>query len=867
MIIDEKTAIEESTKYFDEDSLAGSTWVKKYALTDDKGRLLESTPKDMHDRIIREVMRIENNYPNPTLTEDLLKEMLYHFKYIILGGSGMSGIGNDYKYSSLSNCFVIDSPEDSYGGICKTDQELVQLMKRRGGVGLDLSKLRPEGTKVTNDARTSSGIVSFMERFSNSTREVSQNGRRGALMLSIEVTHPDSEKFIDSKLDRSKITGANISVKITDKFMEDVKAGKRFLQKFPIDTPEEDLGVIEGHEYIEGEIYFGLKDGTYFKFVDAKRLWGKIIHNAWASAEPGVLFYDTILRESPADIYPDYKTISTNPCGEIPLQPNDSCRLNCINLSSVVYNPFTDKAGVDFDLLTKVARTAQRIMDDVIDLEAEHIRRIIDKIKSDPESEDTKKVEFDVWNKILKTTLNGRRTGVGITGLGDMLAKLGITYGSEESLKICEKVQRTIATACYSESISLAKDRGPFNDFDKEIEFDIPEGKGGFLKRIIKCLPEETVEDWKNYGRRNIACLTIAPTGTVSLMTQTTSGIEPAFSLWYKRRRKTSDKSKCVFTDSVGDMYEEYLVVHKGLIDWYNVNNENLSYEECKSHILGLSDNELSDLYKKSPYYLSTAQDIDWVNKVKLQGVMQKYVDHSISCTVNVPENTTEETVSNIYMSGYDFGCKGLTIYRDKSRDGVLITSTPKNSNAVDPMKPRPESLNAKVYRFKNGSDRWIAFIGFLNNRPYECFLGKIDDGFSFLPKQVTEGIIKKVIVEENGKKGRRYDFFYKTKFGHDNAFEAINEKFDQEFWNYARMLSGMLRHGLPIDQVVNIIDQLSDDTGIGMNTWKKGVKRALAKNIDNGVKSLSKCPNCGSDMVYQDGCEKCLSCGSSKCE
>lgn len=874
VIIDEKTAIDESNKYFDEDSLAGSTWINKYALTDENGRLLESTPKDMHDRIIKEVMRIERSYGNEKLTEELLKEMFYHFKYIVLGGSSMSGIGNKYKHSSLSNCFVIDDPKDSYGGICKTDQELVQLMKRRGGVGLDLSRLRPEGTRVTNDAKTSSGVVSFMERFSNSTREVSQNGRRGALMLSIDVTHPDAESFIDSKLVMGKITGANISVKITDKFMDAVKLGGKFLQRFPINATDDDLGIsgqyLDGYpeeykDYEENKLYFGKVQGTYFKVVNAKRLWDKIILNAWKSAEPGVLFFDTIKKESPADLYPDYQTVSTNPCGEIPLNPNDSCRLISINLKSVVKNPYTEGAYVDFELLSKVAATAQRIMDNVIDLEAEHIQGILDKIKSDPEDEDTKKVEEDLWKKILNKAIGGRRTGVGITGLGDLLAEMGIEYGSEESISLAESIQKTIAISCYTESILMAKDRGPFKDYNKEIELTFKKGEGLFLDRIMKHLPNDILDIWKEYGRRNIACLTIAPTGTVSLMTQTTSGIEPAFSMWYWRRKKTTDKSKAVFTDSVGDMYEEFLVVHKGLVDWYYVNNNNLSYEDCKKYIYGLDDKGLTELYEKSPYYKSTAQDINWVNKVKIQGAMQKWIDHSISCTVNVPENTTVDTVSKIYMTGYETGCKGLTIYRDKSRDGVLITTPVKKE--LDPNRPRPESLRAKVWRFKNGNDRWIAFIGYLDNNPFECFLGKVDDNFSFLPKQVTEGEIRKIKTNEGGERGRRYDFFYKTKYGHENVFEAINEKFDREFWNYARMISWMLRSGMPINYIVEGIDKLSDDTGIGMNTWKKGVKRALSKNIADGVKSKSKCPNCGADMVYQGGCEQCPSCGNSRCE
>lgn len=1144
---DEETAIEESTKYFDEDSLAGKTWVNKYALTDEKGRFLESNPEQMHDRIIKEVMRIEKKYSNPQLTEEKLKEMMYHFKYIVLGGSGMSGIGNDYKYSSLSNCFVIESPTDSYGGICKSDQELLQLMKRRGGVGMDLSKLRPKGTAVTNDAKTSSGAVSFMERFSNSTREVSQNGRRGALMLSLEVTHPDAELFIDSKLDTSKITGANVSVKVTDKFMDAVKSGRKFLQKFPIDTPDEDLSIDPNKEYVEDKLYNGGKEGTYFKFVDAKRIWDKIIKNAWASAEPGVMFFDNMLKESPADIYNGYQTVSTNPClsgdskilmadgsrkkiseivkgdevisfdmdtctpvktkvinssktksnaevislgdlrltpdhkvacpvsneykeakdvrfvrtmeskssmvlrngenydvnvgkgflsslgvrvelnnpvtgefnivvfgnkyfysenlvefkllnyllthypgkveqnpdpidgekyrfkvdslyfnvvkkrkklhvsikdtggnmspenlkmlvdviesleysfftkeevedcmilrmqapcgaynidevyprkieeredvydiqlnvihnffaegilvhncGEIPLCPNDSCRLLSINLSSLVDDPFTKIASVNIKKLDKVARIAQRIMDNVIDLEAEHIEKIIDKVKSDPENDDTKRVELELWEKILDKTVNGRRTGIGITGLGDLLAKIGVTYGSEESIKIAELIQKTISSGCYAESINLAKERGPFNNYNRETEFNIPEGKGLFLKRMMKELPKEDIENWKKYGRRNIACLTIAPTGTVSIMTQTTSGIEPAFSLWYLRRKKTTDKSKAVFTDASGDMYEEFLVVHKGFVDWYQVNNKNLSYEDCTRYIVDLPESEKIKLYEKSPYYLSTSKDINWVNKVRLQGAMQRWIDHSISCTVNVPENTTVETVSEIYMAGYDSGCKGLTIYRDKSRDGVLVNASSSNSESINlSPDPRPESLEAKVYRFKNGADRWIAFVGVLNNHPYELFLGKIDDGFSFLPKQVSEGIIKKVpTVNEDGSKGRRYDFFYKTKFGYDNVFEAINEKFVPEFWNYARMLSGVLRLGIPTETIVKeIVDKLSDDGGIGMNTWKKGVKRALTKHINDGVKSTSVCPNCGGEMVYQGGCETCSSCATSKCE
>lgn len=1169
-IYSEQEAITESIKYFDGDVLAATTWVNKYAMRNESGELLESNPKMMHDRIINEILRIESEYPDSKLTREELEEYFYGFKYLIPGGSSMSGIGNKYKHTSLSNCFVIEPPCDSYGGIFKADQELVQLMKRRGGVGTDLSNLRPAGSRVTNDAKTSSGMVSFMERYSNSTRETAQNGRRGALMLSVSVNHPDVDQFMDAKLQAGKVTGANISVKLTDEFMKAVKDKSTFIQRFPIDTPLEDLfddnksGVSPQLDVL----YEGVKKGTYYKIIDAHKLWMKLIHNAWASAEPGILFEDNILRESPADFYEGFQTVSTNPCfsgdtlvavadgrnavsikqlaeegkefpvycawpneshgdknnpwvtysskatafktgtkkllkltlsdgstfrctedhqlaldsgeyikakdslgltlakfftlfksvgygtkyrfinsiscykqyqyvanyygleadkdevihhidgdssndridnlkvinysdhqsnhmkqnnpvhkmnqelfsllnkrksiqsaakrynwdeeyknsklnefdslygnrieelrsqsnkieeypgvdttysvsvisieedgiedvydlnvptyhnfyiitksyddkylncsgvlvhncGEIPLTPYDSCRLMAINLYSFVDNPFTESASFNIEKFTKVAYDALIIMDDLVTLEVSHIDDIISKIKSDPESDEVKQVELNLWKKIKDKTLRGRRTGIGITAEGDMLAALGIQYGSNESMDFSTSIHKYLALAVYESSIDLAEKRGAFTAWNKEEInfFDMYVKHSIFLQRLYNELTDTYRNKWEKTGRRNISCLTIAPTGTISLMTQTTSGIEPLFKAWYIRRRKTSDKSKAVFTDKVGDMFEEFKVFHPKFVEWYRrgYNEDNLMYstEQCINILSNLPEENLDDIYRKSPWYKSTAQDIDWVCKVKLQGSIQEWVDHSISCTTNVPKDTSVETCSKIYMTAYLCGCKGETIYRDGSRDGVLITEPTSTPVKHKEIKVRPDELKAQIIRFKNGKENWIAFIGLLDGNPYELFSGVVQDDIRYLPKSITSGWIVRVATgpEVNGKVPHRYDFKYDIGYGYQNVLPAINMIFNSETWNYGRFISGMLRAGVPVAQVVNVLNSLNSDMGESINTWKRGIARALQKYISDGVKSEDKCPECGSNLVYEGGCKHCPNCGYSKCE
>jgi len=866
MAITSKEAISESIKYFDGDELAATTWVNKYALKDEDGVILERTPKDMHDRIISELLRVESKYNND-FTKDELEELFYHFKYLIPGGSAMSGIGNKYKHTSLSNCFVIDPPEDSYGSILKADEELIQLMKRRGGVGTDLSNLRPASALVSNDAKSSSGLASFMERFSNSTREVAQGGRRGALMLSVSISHPDAENFINAKLQEGKVTGANISVKITDKFMTAVKEHKRFLQVFPITTNEKDLNIKDLNELELNKLYRYGKENIYYKVIDANKLWMKIMQNNWKSAEPGILFEDNILRESPADYYKDFHTVSTNPCGEIPLCPYDSCRLLAINLYSFVENPFTEKAKFNFNKLKKVSRYAQQIMDDIIDLEIEHIVDIINKVESDPESKELKKVELDLWKNILDKTKRGRRTGIGITAEGDMLAALNIKYGTDQSIDFCTEVHKCIAVNCYEKSIELASVRGPFPEFSNT-ELNV-NNNSNFIKRIYKEVSDEHKSLWMEIGRRNIACLTIAPTGTVSLMTQTTSGIEPAFKLWYVRRRKTNDKTKATFTDSTGDMFEEFNVIQYKFIEWYRINKKvNDSFSECKTHLENLSEEELIGIYKESPWYKATAQDINWVKKIELQGSVQKWIDHSISCTVNVPKETTVDIINNIYLAGYNSGVKGLTIYRDGSRDGVLISKNTVTEVPCKINKPRPDVVPAKLVRFKNNSENWIAFIGILDGSPYEIFCGKVDDDIRYLPKSVTEGKIVRVTTGDpiDGKIPHRYDFQYEIMYGYVNTLPSISSIFSSEYWNYARFISGMLRAGVPIIQIINVIKGLTQDTNT-INTWRNGVARALKQFIKDGEKSGNVCSECGSELVFQGGCQICPNCGNSRCD
>lgn len=828
-----------SLKYFDGDELAARVWVSKYALKDSFGNIYEESPADMHHRIASELARIEAKYPNPMSHEEIFG-LLDHFRYIVPQGSPMTGIGNDFQVASLSNCFVIgvDGKPDSYGGVIKIDEEQVQLMKRRGGVGHDLSHIRPKGTPVKNSALTSTGLVPFMERYSNSTREVAQDGRRGALMLTVSIKHPDSEAFIDAKMTEGKVTGANVSVRITDDFMEAAAAGTTFTQQFPVDS---------ANPYITKE-------------TDASGLWKKIVHNAWKSAEPGVLFWDTITRESLPDCYADlgFQTISTNPCGEIPLCPYDSCRLLAINLYSYVIDPFTDKARFDFDLFHTHVKKAQRIMDDIIDLEMEKIDKIIEKIASDPETAEVKQTELNLWNKIRNKTLKGRRTGVGTTGEGDMIAAMGLRYGTPESTEFSTNVHKQLALAAYSSSVDMATERGAFEIFDAEREKNNP-----FMARIREADPE-LYERMTREGRRNIACLTIAPTGTTSLMTQTSSGIEPVFMPVYKRRRKVNPNDTDVrvdYVDESGDAFEEYVVYHPKFITWMKVNNI-----QQKSNY---SQDELDNLVSRSPYYKATANDVNWLEKVRMQGSVQKWVDHSISVTINLPSDVTEELVGNLYLEAWRSGCKGCTVYRDGSRSGVLLSVKKKESQPAAEGHPivskRPIELDADVVRFQNNKEKWIAFVGLLNGRPYEIFTGLADDDDGiFCPKSVTRGKIIKAVDEKGNK---RYDFQFINKRGYKTTIEGLSDKFNPEYWNYAKLISGVLRYGMPIDQVLKLVGGLELDSQ-SINTWKMGVERALKKYLPNGTKaSGQRCPNCGQEtLVYQEGCLICTSCGTSRC-
>jgi ribonucleoside-diphosphate reductase alpha chain len=836
-------AFQASLDYFQGDELAARVWVNKYALKDSYGNLYEENPTHMHQRLASEIARIEKKYPNP-LAEKELFDLFDHFRYIVPQGSPMTGIGNNFQVGSLSNCFVIgvDGPADSYGAVIKIDEEQVQLMKRRGGVGHDLSHIRPKGTPVKNSALTSTGIVPFMERYSNSTREVAQDGRRGALMLSVSIQHPDSESFIDAKMSEGKVTGANVSVKITDEFMKSVANGTPFQQQYPVYDPKP----------------------VITKQINAEALWKKIVHNAWQSAEPGVLFWDTILRESVPDCYADlgFRTVSTNPCGEIPLCPYDSCRLLAINLYSYVNKPFTKEAAFDFDLFIKHVALAQRIMDDIIDLEMEKIDVILEKINTDPEGDEIKRAERTLWEKIKKKTAQGRRTGVGTTAEGDMLAALNFRYGTEEASDFSEKVHKKLAIEAYRSSALLAKDRGAFDIYDAKREANNP-----FIKRLFEA-DSSLKKDILQYGRRNIACLTLAPTGTTSLMTQTTSGIEPAFMLVYKRRRKINPNDQNARIDHVddsGDSFEEYIVFHHKFVTWMEANG----YPTAKKY----TPEEQEDLIQKSPYYKACSNDVDWMQKVKMQGRIQKWVDHSISVTINLPTDVSEELVGQLYMEAWKCGCKGCTVYRDGSRSGVLIANTPKKDEKKEERlicfpevaPKRPKELQADVVRFQNNKEKWIAFVGLQNGRPYEIFTGiQDDDEGIILPKNVTTGKIIKNI-DDNGIK--RYDFQFSNKRGYKMTVEGLSEMFNSEFWNYAKLISGVLRYGMPIDQVLKLVNGLELDSE-SINTWKNGVERALKKYMPDGsVVKGQLCPNCGQEsLVYQEGCLHCTQCGYSKC-
>ena len=826
-----------SLDYFGGDELAARVWVSKYALKDSFGNIYEKTPDDMHMRLASEISRIESKYPAPMSKEEVFG-LLKEFKYIVPQGSPMSGIGNSYQVGSLSNCFVIglDGAPDSYGGVIRIDEEQVQLMKRRGGVGHDLSHIRPKGTPVKNSALTSTGLVPFMERYSNSTREVAQDGRRGALMLTVSIKHPDAEAFIDAKMTEGKVTGANVSVRIDDEFMKCATEGIPYRQQYPVDSASPMIK----------------------KEVDAAAIWNKIIHNAWKSAEPGVLFWDTITRESVPDCYADlgFRTISTNPCGEIPLCPYDSCRLLAVNLYSYVVNPFTPEAYFDFDLFRKHIAKAQRIMDDIIDLEMEKIDLILEKIDADPETDEVKSSERNLWLKIKAKTLKGRRTGVGTTAEGDMLAAMGYKYGTVEATDFSESVHKALALAAYRSSVELAKERGAFEIYDTEREKNNP-----YINRLREADPE-LYELMARHGRRNIACLTIAPTGTTSLMTRTTSGIEPVFLPVYKRRRKVNPNDAEVridYVDETGDAFEEYIVYHPKFIEWMKVNGIEVKDDYTQE--------QLDELVARSPYAGATSNDIDWLEKVNMQGRIQKWVDHSISVTINLPADVSEELVNKLYVSAWKAGCKGCTVYRDGSRSGVLIAIEKKPE--VTEVKPhvakRPIELEADVVRFQNNKEKWIAFVGLIDGEPYEIFTGLADDDDGiFCPKSVTHGKIIKAIDEKGNK---RYDFQFINKRGYKTTIEGLSDKFNPEYWNYAKLISGVLRYGMPIDQVLKLVGGLELDSQ-SINTWKMGVERALKKYLPNGTKaSGQRCPNCGNEtLIYQEGCLICTTCGTSKC-
>ncbi|MFC2328107.1 adenosylcobalamin-dependent ribonucleoside-diphosphate reductase [Prevotella nigrescens] len=855
-------AFEASLRYFGGDELAARVWVNKYAMKDSFGNIYEKSPEDMHWRIANEVARMEQKYKNPISAQEIFG-LLDHFRYIIPAGSPMTGIGNDYQIASLSNCFVIglDGDADSYGAILRIDEEQVQLMKRRGGVGHDLSHVRPKGSPVNNSALTSTGLVPFMERYSNSTREVAQDGRRGALMLSVSIKHPDAEAFVDAKMEEGKVTGANVSVKITDSFMEAAVNDRPFVQQFPIDAERP----------------------VYKKEISARKLWEKIVHNAWKSAEPGVLFWDTIIRESLPDCYADlgFRTVSTNPCGEIPLCPYDSCRLLSINLYSYVKNPFTEEASFDFDLFRKHALLAQRLMDDIVDLEMEKIDRIMEKIKSDPQNDEVKHAEYHLWEKIKEKSGKGRRTGVGITAEGDMIAAMGLRYGTEEATKFAVEVHKTLALSAYRSSVTMAQERGAFSIFEAERERNNP-----FVLRIKEADPQ-LYSDMMKYGRRNIACLTIAPTGTTSLMTQTTSGIEPVFLPVYTRRRKVNPNDTDVhvdYVDEVGDSFEEYIVYHKKFLEWMKINGLDTTKKYTQA--------EINDLVKRSPYYKATANDVDWLMKVRMQGAIQKWVDHSISVTVNLPNNVDEALVNKLYVEAWRSGCKGCTIYRDGSRSGVMISvskkdkkkkndsgretsqdsdlnsSEEKHEHVCTPpqvVEERPQVLDCDVVRFQNNKEKWVAFVGLLDGYPYEIFTGLQDDDEGIvLPKSVTKG---KIIKQTNADGTHRYDFQFENKRGYKTTVEGLSEKFNPEYWNYAKLISGVLRYRMPIDHVIHLVGslQLKDES---INTWKNGVERALKKYVTDGTTvSGQTCPICGQEtLVYQEGCLICTNCGASRC-
>ena len=822
-----------SLEYFNGDELAAGVFVGKYALKDLEGNYHELTPKDMHNRLAREFARIEQKYPNP-MSQDEIYDLFKDFRYVVPQGSPMSGIGNNYQIQSISNCFVIESPHDSYAGILHADQQQVQIMKRRGGVGFDISKIRPRGLSCENAARTTDGIELFMDRFSNSCREVAQGGRRGALMLSISVHHPQVIDFIKIKRDLTRVTGANISVRVTDKFMEAVQSGDQYLQQWPVDSDNPEIK----------------------NYVDAREIWDALIEGAHASAEPGVLFWDTAKKMTPADVYEDegFGSTSTNPCGEIILSPGDSCRLMLVNLTSFVSNPWGKGAEFNWGKYAATVRKAQRLMDDMIDLEIEHIDKILTKIDKDPEPDHVKKIEKELWEFIKAQAIRGRRTGLGITGLGDAIAMLDQTYGSEESIKTVEEMYKWLALNSYDESITLAKERGAFPICDVKREQGHP-----FLERIISELLPERIDDYHTYGRRNIANTTTAPAGSVSCLTQTTSGIEPAFQAMYKRRKKINpnDEGASVdFIDDLGDKWTEYTVYHHGFQQWLN-----------SIHSPDVQDKHTSEeLVEISPYNNSTANEIDWRSKVQLQAAAQKWVCHAISNTTNLPSDIDVETVKDIYKLGWELGCKGITVYRDGSRSGVLVsaddTDQEDNSITTRHAPKRPETLECDIHHTTIRGERWIVLVGLLDNKPYEVMGGRAD--LVEIPRRYSKGFLTKRSYKTTSNK---YDLTFGLSEDEKGSIKDVVSVFDNpDNSGYTRAISTSLRHGVPVQFLV---EQMHKDKESSMFSFSKSVARCLKKYIEDGSKaSVSVCTNCGSEdtIIYQEGCQTCTACGFGAC-
>tara|TARA_B100001123_G_C15335798_1_gene1032773 strand:+ start:558 stop:3044 length:2487 start_codon:yes stop_codon:yes gene_type:complete len=821
-------AVRESSEYFCNDELAANVFITKYALTDKHGNLHEKTPDDMHRRLAREFARVESTYPNP-LSEEEIYGLFKDFRFIIPQGSPMSGIGNPYQVQSISNCFVIESPHDSYGGILKADQELVQIAKRRGGVGFDLSTIRPHGVATANCAKTTDGIEVFMDRFSNSCREVAQNGRRGALMLSISVHHPQICDFIKIKRDLTRVTGANISVRLSDEFLNAVEAGTDVELRFPVDS----------------------KEPLISKNVDALELWDQIIENAHACAEPGLLFWDTATSMTPSDVYKDegFGSTSTNPCGEIILSPYDSCRLMVVNLLSFVDNPYTDNASFNYEKMAEVVQKAQRLMDDMIDLEVEQVEKILTKIDMDPEPDEVKQIEKDLWENIKTQAILGRRTGLGVTAVGDALAALGIRYGSSDSIEVVELFYKTLAVNAYRSSCIMAKERGSFEMHDHNKERNHP-----FLERIFEAAPDVR-EMSKKYGRRNIALTTTAPAGSVSVLTQTTSGIEPAFMLHYTRRKKLTENDadgRVDFVDESGDRWQEYNVYHHGFKKWMEA--------------FGAGGDEATNnekLVEMSPYNGATANEIDWVAKVKMQAAAQKWVCHAISNTTNLPADVDIETVKDVYLTGWKLGCKGVTVYRDGSRAGVLVGASNESGSEFTTQEApsRPDELKCSIHHASIKGEAWTILVGLMDGRPYEVMGGL--QKYIEIPKKYRKGTI---IKHHYKTKNSRYDLRI-GKNGDEILIKDIVSVFDNpNHAGFTRTISLALRHGAPLQYIV---EQLQKDREMDMFSFSRVIARVLKNYIKDGtLPGKTTCSNCGAEesLVYQEGCVMCTACGSGKC-